>query len=462
MALRTFASRSFALVACESLFILAAVAAAAWLRLGSEAWEQLGHGGAVGKAILIAVVCQLCLYYNELYDLRLLADRRELFVRILQALGSTSLVLAVLYYWFPGLVIGRGVFAISSGMVISFVIAWRVAFEWVSRYVRPRERILLVGTSPATVNLAKELYDRRVQLGVEIAGFVDNDSARVGASLFNPRIIGVIDDIPRIVREMAVDRVVVSLGEARGRLPMDRLLEMKMADGVTFDHLASVYEEYTGKIAVENLRPSWFIFSQGFRKSVVIRAAKRTLDICAALALLILAGPIMALVALAVRWTSPGPALYHQKRVGQSGRVFTVHKFRSMRQDAEARTGAVWAQTNDSRVTPIGRFIRKVRLDELPQLWNVLRGEMSFVGPRPERPEFVSELTKQIPFYGERHVVKPGLTGWAQVRYAYGASVEDALEKLQYDLFYIKNLSIALDLFIIFETVKTVILRRGT
>jgi sugar transferase (PEP-CTERM system associated) len=461
MALRAFTPRSVALVACESLFIVLAIALAAWLRLGADAWDLLGDG-APAKALLIAAVTQLCLHYQELYDLRQISDRRDLFVRILQALGATSIVLAVLYYWFPSLIIGRGVFAIAAALVISVVIAWRVAFEWMSRYVRPRERILLVGTSPATVALARELYERRVQLGVEIAGFVDNDPSLVGASMFNPSVIGVIDDIPRIVRERDVDRVVVSLGDARGRLPMNRLLEMKLADGVTFDHLASVYEEYTGKIAVENLRPSWFIFSRGFRTSAFVRAAKRATDIAAALLGLVLASPIMVLVAIAVKLTSAGPAMYHQRRVGQGGAQFTVHKFRSMRQHAEAGTGAVWARANDTRITPIGRFLRKSRLDELPQLWNVLRGEMSFVGPRPERPEFVSELTKQIPFYGERHVVKPGLTGWAQVRYAYGASVEDALEKLQYDLFYIKNLSIALDLFIIFETVKTVLLRRGT
>ena len=176
---------------------------------------------------------------------------------------------------------------------------------------------------------------------------------------------------------------------------------------------------------------------------------------------LVLAAPVMGLVALLVRLTSPGPALYHQQRVGQHNRLFTVHKFRSMRQDAEAATGAVWATSNDTRVTPVGRFLRKVRLDELPQLWNVLVGEMSFVGPRPERPEFVSQLTEQIPFYGLRHAVKPGVTGWAQVCYTYGASVEDALEKLQYDLFYIKNLSMALDVFVIVKTVQTVLLRRG-
>jgi sugar transferase (PEP-CTERM system associated) len=253
---------------------------------------------------------------------------------------------------------------------------------------------------------------------------------------------------------------VVSLADARGKLPMDKLLEMKL-DGVAFDHLASVYEELTGKIAVENLRPSWLIFSAGFKKSRLVQSAKRLMDITAALIGLVLAAPLMAMVALAVQWTSPGTVLYRQKRVGQHGRVFTVLKFRSMHQDAEATTGAVWATQNDNRVTPIGRFLRRSRLDEMPQLVNVLSGDMSLVGPRPERPEFVQQLTQEIPFYGQRHIIRPGLTGWAQVRYTYGSTVEDALEKLQYDLFYIKNLSIPLDLFIIFSTVKTVLLRRG-
>jgi sugar transferase (PEP-CTERM system associated) len=258
-----------------------------------------------------------------------------------------------------------------------------------------------------------------------------------------------------------VDRVVVSLADARGTLPMDKLLEMKL-EGVSFDHLASVYEQYTGKIAVENLRPSWLIFSDGFRKSRFLGTIKRAMDVVCALLGLVLAAPLMVIAAAAIRLTSPGPVLYHQQRVGKNGHIFTVHKFRSMRVDAEAATGPVWASKHgDPRVTAIGSFLRRSRLDEVPQLWNVLKGDMSFVGPRPERPEFVADLTQQIQFYGQRHIVRPGLTGWAQVRYTYGATTEDALQKLQYDLYYIKNLSIALDLFIIFETVKTVVLRKG-
>jgi sugar transferase (PEP-CTERM system associated) len=322
--------------------------------------------------------------------------------------------------------------------------------------------LLIVGTGGAAVALAQELHDRRHELGVELVGFVDPDPALVGTSLINPGVVGTVAEIPSIVRQRKVDRVVVSLADARGKLPMDSLLRMKLNDGVQFDHLASVYEEYTGKIAVENLRPSWLIFSQGFRKSRLLALSKRLVDVVgAALGLAILA-PVMAVVAIAVRVSSPGPALYSQRRVGKNGRIFIIHKFRSMRVDAEARTGAVWSTENDPRVTPLGRILRRTRLDEVPQLWNVLAGAMSFVGPRPERPEFVADLTAQIPFYGQRHVVRPGLTGWAQVRHTYGSSVEDALQKLQFDLFYIKHVSLAFDVFIGLETMKTVLVRRGS
>ncbi len=454
------APRLFALIALESLLILGAIALAAWLRVGADWWLVLAVEGGFEKALFVAFVCQTCLYFGDLYNPRIVNDRRELFVRVIQSLGATSFLLAASYFWFPQLIIGRGVFLYAAFLVILTVIGWRLAFEWLSTQVGPSERLLLVGTSAGAIDLARELHEMRQQLGVEIVGFVDSDASKVGSPLINPGVIGIIDEIPRIVREQRVDRVVVSLSDARGKLPMDKLLEMKL-DGVAFDHLASVYEEYTGKIAVENLRPSWLIFSSGFKKSQWLSAAKRGLDLVAAGIGSVLAAPLMLLVALAIKVTSPGPALYHQSRVGRHGRLFTVHKFRSMRVDAEAATGAVWSQADDPRITRLGKFLRRTRLDELPQLWNVLRGDMSLVGPRPERPEFVQQLTAQIPFYGQRHVVRPGLTGWAQVRYTYGASVEDALMKLQYDLYYIKNLSLALDLFVIFSTIKTVVLRRG-
>jgi sugar transferase (PEP-CTERM system associated) len=459
---RNLTTRAFVLIACDTLLIAFAVVVAAYVRLGYlGARDVLIIENGAAKALLIAFVSQMCLYYADLYDLRHLADRRELFTRMLQALSSASFILAALYFWFPTLIIGRGVFVIAASLVIVLVLGWRIGFEWMSGQVGPRERLLLVGTNGAAVTLAREMFERRYELGVEIVGFIDPDPARVGAPILNPGVIGTLEDIPSIVRARSVDRVVVSLADARGKLPMDKLLEMKL-DGVSFDHLASVYEEYTGKIAVENLRPSWLIFSPGFRKSRVVSASKRSLDIFVAGVGLVIAAPVMALVALAIRLTSRGAVLYHQQRVGLHGRIFTLHKFRSMQENAEATTGPVWAsKSGDSRVTAVGLLLRRARLDELPQLWNVLNGDMSFVGPRPERPEFVTELTRQIPFYGQRHIVRPGLTGWAQVRYTYGASVEDALQKLQYDLFYIKNLSVALDLFIMLNTVKTVLRQKG-
>jgi sugar transferase (PEP-CTERM system associated) len=458
--LHRLTTRVMLLVMLETILIVSAIATAAYVRLGESGWDLLVSQNGLYKMLLVAFVCQLCLYYTDLYNLRALSDRRELFVGIVQALGSASFILATVYFWLPSLVIGRGVFMVAALLVIALVAGWRMAFEWLSRQVRPRERLLLVGTNAPAVALAREMFDRRYDFGVEIVGFIDPDPTKVGGALINPGIIGTIEDIPSIVRARGVDRVVVSLSDARGTLPMDKLLDMKL-EGVKFAHLASVYEEYTGKIAVENLRPSWLIFSSGFRKSRLLSTSKRLVDVIGAGVGLILASPLMAMVAAAIKLTSPGPLMYHQRRVGQHGRVFTIHKFRTMRPDAEAESGPVWAKAGDQRITPVGRFLRRTRLDELPQLWNVVIGDMSLVGPRPERPEFVEELTKQIPYYGQRNVVRPGVTGWAQVRYTYGASEEDALQKLQYDLFYIKHVSLALDVFIILNTIKTVLLRRG-
>jgi sugar transferase (PEP-CTERM system associated) len=447
--------RGLVIVIAESGLIVSSVWLAAFIRFGGWTREVMADENGMLKAVLIAFVCQTSLYYADLYDFRRVADRRELFVRIIQALGGAAFVLAALYFWFPSLMIGRGIFLITAAIVAILVVGWRVTFEWVANCVGPRERLLIVGASAAAIRLAQELRERQHSLGVDIVGFVD-DSAAAFPFPLPLGIIGRIEDIPAIVRSRIVDRVVVSVADARGRLPMDKLLEMKMR-GVSFDHLASVYEKYTGKIAVENLRPSWLIFSTGFQETRARRAGKRLLDVVSAVVGLVLASPAMLLVAMLVRLTSPGPVLFRQTRVGRYGQPFTLYKFRSMRVDAEAKTGPVWARPDDPRVTPIGRFLRISRLDELPQLWNVLSGEMSLVGPRPERPEFVDELSREIPFYGQRHIVRPGVTGWAQIRYKYGATKEDALEKLQYELYYIKNMSIALDLVIMLHTIKTMV-----
>src|SRR5690606_8630730 len=303
--------RSGLLISFETVLLLGTILGAARIRLGPGALAGDEFPALFWKAVLIAGVCQVCLYYAELYDLRVVADRRELFIRILQALGAASLVLAVLYYWFPALVIGRGVFMIAAAVVVTVVASWRFAFEWLVGRVGPTERLLIVGTGAAALSLAAEIEDRHQELGVEIVGFVDVEVPADGATA---RLLGTIDDIPALVERHDVHSVVVSLADARGRLPMDRLLDMKLS-GVQFAHLASVYEEYTGKIAVENLRPSWLIFSEGFKISRARLAAKRAMDVAAASAGIVLAAPIMLIVAVLVRLTSSGPALYHQRRV---------------------------------------------------------------------------------------------------------------------------------------------------
>jgi sugar transferase (PEP-CTERM system associated) len=447
MVARRISRRSLALVTGEACLIAGAVVLSAWLLLGDAAKTVLTADGGGLKAAIVAMVSVLCLYYADFYNLRGVADAREMLARLLRGLAAASFLFALLYYWFPSLAIAPGVYLVTTLVMILVIAVWRVAFDRLGRHLRPHERLLLVGTSRAAVSLAREMYDRRHELGVEIVGFIDPDLENVGNPVINPGVIGTIEDIPSIARARAVDRIVVSLDDARGKLPMYKLLEMKL-EGVSFDHLASLYEEYTGKIAVENLRPSWLIFSSGFRNRQWRRILKRGFDILAAIAMLVTLFPLMALIAIANGLASGGRVLHLQQRVGKHGRVFTAYKFRSIQESAETST-------------VVGRFLRRTRLDDLPQLWNVLVGDMSVTGPRPERPEFVQQLTQEIPFYGQRHVVRPGLTGWAQVRYTYGASVEDALQKLQYDLFYIKNMSMTFDLFIILSSIKTVLLTKG-
>jgi sugar transferase (PEP-CTERM system associated) len=455
--------RSFILVAGETALLVAAVVISSILIGGSQAWELLTDNTAFLRVLLIVMVCQVCLHYTDLYDLRTIQTKRDLATRLMRAIGATSLILGIAYWLFPLLVVEQGVFLMSAALAIVMVMGWRSAFDVITSSLMPRERLLLVGTSPAAIVLARELFERRQELGVDIVGFVDPDPTRIGAPVINPGVVGTIDDIPGLTSRMRVDRVVVSLSDQRGKLPMDQLLDVRLRSGVLFDHLASVYEEYTGKIALENLRPSWLVFSTGFRKSRIVTFTKRIFDIVAAVCGLILSLPLTIISAVVVKLESPGdPVLYHQERVGLNGEPFTIHKFRTMRSDAEAKTGPVWsAGDHDPRITRVGHFMRKTRLDEIPQLWNVLLGDMSLIGPRPERPSFVEQLTRQIPFYGQRHVVKPGVTGWAQVRYSYGASVEDAIEKMQYDLYYVKHMSLMFDLMIALETIKTVVLRRG-
>ncbi len=407
----------------------------------------------VWRVVLVTALCELCFYYNDLYDLTIVHSTTELAVRILQGAGAVAVVLAILSLLAPGVLIGSGTFLTALGLLLIAVPAWRLAFDGVTRDSHLEERVLMLGTGQ-TARAVADLISSQHDYPYRVVGFVDD------APVSNaPHVVGTTSELTDLIRRQHVDRVVVSMSDRRGRMPIRELLQAKMS-GVRVEDAATMYERLTGKILIDEIKPSWLIFSDGFRASRTTRAVKRVVDLLLAAFGLLMAAPLMALTALAVRLESPGPVLYRQERVGENGRIFTLCKFRSMRTDAESGT-PVWATDRDDRVTRIGRFIRLTRLDELPQLWNVLRGDMSFVGPRPERPFFVEQLAAVIPFYMERHAVKPGVTGWAQVKYRYGSSVEDAMEKLRYDLYYIKHLSIVFDLTIVVDTVKVILSAKG-
>jgi sugar transferase (PEP-CTERM system associated) len=414
-------------------------------------------GGALWKILLATSLYSLCFYYNDLYDLTLVDSKAELLVRVLQAAGAGAIVLAIVSFAVPSLMIGHGTFITSLGLTLVAVPAWRWTFDGLTRDPHLEERVLVVGTGATARTLAQQIGRQR-DFGYRLVGFIDEGAGQ--ALVRQHDVLGGIVDLSRIVAERRVDRIVVSLSDRRGRLPIEQLLRAKMS-GVRVEDATTTYERLTGKILIDDLKPSWLIFSDGFHASRATRAVKRMFDLAFAIVGLIFAAPLMALTALAIALESPGPIFYCQERMGEHGKAFTLCKFRSMRTDAEDGGTPIWAKENDDRATRVGRFIRLTRLDELPQLWNVVRGDMSFVGPRPERPFFVQQLAAAIPFYMERHVVKPGVTGWAQVKYRYGSSVEDAMEKLRYDLYYIKHMSIVFDLTIVIDTVKVVMARKG-
>lgn len=452
-------SRALCLVLIEGILAAMCGIAAIALRFGDEAGEVLTSDFGWAKLVVWVVIVQACFYLFDLYDLQMIRDRRVLFVRVLQALGLASIALATVFYAIPALTIGRGVVMLGILMMLTMMLCWRIFVLWALGHPRLRERILILGTGSHAVNIAREVLEMDGS-GYEVVGFVGDDPALVGKSLINPSVVGLSDELETLARRYRVDRIVVAVEDRRGRLPIDALMRLTLPDEVLVEESISFFESLTGKVSLDLMRPSWLIFRSGGRASRFYRHARRLADIALAVAGLVVSAPVMAITAIAIKLDSPGTVIYSQERVGQGNRPFNIYKFRSMRNDAE-KDGAVWAGEGDARVTRVGRIIRTLRIDELPQFVNILRGDMTLIGPRPERPVFVEMLEREIPFYSQRHLVKPGLTGWAQVRYRYGASVEDAREKFQYDLYYIKNQSPLLDGIILFETVRICLFGRG-
>ena len=443
----------------ESLILLASFAAAVLLRFGNLP-EMLRYPGLLPKALVCMVVVQLTLYYAELYEYRT-RRRIELFQQVGQAVAIAAVALAFIFFAVPGLQVGRGVFFGFVSLAWSGLLFWRLFLLWAWGTLGVfGDRCLILGTGVPAQQVAREML-KRAPIGYHVLGFLTEHESEVGRTLVNPSVLGTLSDLPRLSASLDPTLIVVAQEDRRKHLPVDMLLRARVA-GVRVVEAANLFEELSGRIPLRDLRPSWLIFSGGFRKPRVLANAKRVVEATLAAILLALTAPLMLVIGLLVRLSSPGPMLYRQTRVGLAKKEFVLLKWRTMRADAEKISGPVWATgENDPRITRIGRFLRKARLDEVPQFWNVLRGDMSFVGPRPERPHFVNQLREVISYYDERHSVRPGITGWAQVKFPYGSTIEDAEEKLEYDLYYVKHLSLLLDAAIVLETFKVMLLGRG-
>jgi len=445
--------RVLILFAVEAMIIWLSFVAGTTLRNQESWWLLLNVEGGYVKILGLTLAVLLCSHwFLDLYDTTNVTGQWDQAFRLLFLLGFVAIALSAIGFLFPHFFPGNS--SLLAGMIIlTFTLfLWRVVYAWMIRQPYFRERIYVLGTGERAQRLVNGLRDR-VNMGTEVVGWTGNVEGALTRD-------SVASHLLSLVQEYRVHRVIVAMPDRRGTLPVQELLDLRL-EGVKVEEATSWLEKINGRIEVDQLYPSWLLFAEGFRFSALGRILRRALNFITALAGLILAAPLLPFVALAVKLSSPGPVLYRQKRVGLGGKNFYCYKFRTMRQDAEADTGATWAADNDPRITRVGRFLRSSRLDEIPQLWCVLNGDMHFVGPRPERPEFVEWLTKEIPYYGVRHSVRPGITGWAQVQYKYGNTMDDAREKLQYDLYYIKNFSVGLDFWIVFQTVKIVILGRG-
>ncbi|HET6906470.1 MAG TPA: TIGR03013 family XrtA/PEP-CTERM system glycosyltransferase [Rhodanobacteraceae bacterium] len=449
------------LAAIEFLLLVSCVYCAIGLRYWGDPIAQVNFGHALRlRALLVALMVVLGMVALGLYQNHLRANWRGQFTRqaVGFALGGSALL--VLYYAYPPAYIGRGVLGIALVVGFVAVAAFRVVFLRLIDADLFKRRVLVLGAGRRAAQIAQRMRRRSDCRGFRIIGYVrmGEEAVRVPVNkLVNPH-----HSLRELVKRTQIDEIVVGPDDRRCGLPMADLLECKQS-GIAVVELADFFERESGQIRMNLANPSWLVFSDGFDASPLRKLIKRGFDVAAALVMLALTWPLMVAVALAIRIESgPGaPILYRQERVGEHGRTFFLVKFRSMRTDAERDGVARFARTNDDRVTRVGRFIRKARLDELPQLWNVLRGDMSFIGPRPERPQFVDDFNARIRYYPLRHCVKPGLTGWAQLRYAYGASQEDAEEKLKFDLFYVKNHNLMFDLMILLQTVEVVLFGRG-
>jgi sugar transferase (PEP-CTERM system associated) len=447
-----YPTRTLVLLLCEAVLVGGSFLLATAFLVGPDSDLALVYENGILKIAGITIFTLLLSYYFDLYEPQRISGRWEIYFRLLLVLSVLSFVLAALLYIYPDIEIGPNVLLVGAAILAIVLGVWRSAYEWIIGLSIFRERVYVLGSGERARAVSETLRTRR-DAGMEVV-------SGEGTSPFIGDLEHFVADLRAFAKSKTrIDRVIVAMEDRRGAMPTRELLELRLR-GVVIEDASLLMERVTGKLPLDGLNPSTLIFTNGFNVKFAKQAARRLVSIVVSLTGLLICLPFIPFLILAVRLSSPGPIFFRQTRIGLRGRPFSIIKFRTMRQDAEAN-GPVWAAKNDNRVTPLGRFMRITRLDEIPQLWNVLRGEMGFVGPRPERPEFVEWLNREIPFYELRHMVRPGITGWAQVRYKYGASLEETKRKLEYDLYYVKHLSLGLDLLIMFETIKTIVLGRG-
>lgn len=453
------------LILIDAVLAVAALYSAMLARLGK--FEIAGILYDVQTLYITAVFVAVILFSSNLmeaYDLDKNIRKREIVVNILFGTITSFFLLSLVYYLDPDLILGRGVIIISLFIFAILQTFWHVIYLIGHNDQRFSRRVLVLGTGQHASQIGDLAASNNRNFS--LAGYAScnsngmTENRREELSVPRDLIVGNADDLMAATTQARADTIVVALSERRGVFPLRDVLMCKM-NGVEVMDAPTFYELVQGKLMLESITPSWIIFSSGFRRTNIFSICKRGIDIFLSVMGLLLTLPFFPLIALAIKLDSRGPVFFKQLRVGNKEKTFMLYKFRTMRQDAEASTGAIWSSKDDPRITKLGKFLRNSRIDELPQLYNVLIGNMSFVGPRPERPEFVEKLKQVIPYYSKRHFIKPGLTGWAQVRYSYGSSVEDAIEKLRYDLYYIKNICPSLDTLIFFETIKVVLFGRG-
>ena len=446
------------LLVSEAALITSAFALATYFTLSVDPTVFLLYDDGLSRILLVVLSILLFLHLSDLYNQIQVSSHLALAQQLCMAMGGTFLLHALLSYVRPGLRVPIRIMGGGSAISLALIYGWRVVYSRHVLGVVGGQRLLVVGGTPMVAEMSEHL-ERHPELGMRIVGYV-GDYHPGTPPVSNGKSLGSLSSLREVAEAIKPDRILLALSERRQQTPLDDLLELRYS-GHRIEEASMLYEAVCGRVCAKEIRPSQFIFCARLGPRSRSLFFQALVNYSIALTGILLTWPIMLLTALAVRLSSPGPILYRQERVGLDGAVFTLFKFRSMAADAEARTGAVWATKNDPRITPVGRILRKHRLDELPQLFNVLLGEMSIVGPRPERPKFVDDFSRQVPYYNERHSVRPGITGWAQINYKYADTFEDTIAKLEYDLYYIKHMSLTLDFYIIFQTVKAMFLTSG-